>query len=500
MSKAKAPESHRNGLSWRDGRPRWVPSPASRNLGVKGRDLKHPNGEWVNDRGLAISLADSRAFIAKVIRNATRPGAAGDAARTALTALTGDLPAPTTPDEKLRRANIEDLISLARQLFGNLPPVPKVISGPTVGELVRAYFLVPIQSPEQRERGVGTIIDPATMQVSEVPWHRDAGIPHAVTLSTLKFYATQSKKLVKKYGHNGTETLTQDEAYNWYHTELVDDFALTTANAVVGTGAAIFRWGTRAKNPQGQLWTRAQPFSRLDTAKPKGRLVFWPGAIEAAFVAFCDEMGAHDVADAVIMGNYTGARQIDMVIPSIEQLSGRSWRYTPTKTARRSKGEGHLEALPGIMPQLAERIEMRMERLRQSGVTYLNPGAEPFLWNIVENKPHTSLSIGDRFIDLKKMAMRRVAWGERPELAGIENLRLQDTRDTCVTRLFVAAMMDKTDRFDRTIYERISAWTGHSLKSIETIVRFHYLTLREEGAVETAKQYEAWALAAGQAL
>ncbi|GCA49265.1 T5orf172 domain protein [Sinorhizobium sp. KGO-5] len=34
-------------LVWRDGRPRWEPSPTARSLGFKGRDLKDEEGNWL---------------------------------------------------------------------------------------------------------------------------------------------------------------------------------------------------------------------------------------------------------------------------------------------------------------------------------------------------------------------------------------------------------------------------------------------------------------------
>lgn len=42
---------------WRDGRPRWEPGPGARRLGMKGRDLKNEQGQWLS-RGLAIAAAD----------------------------------------------------------------------------------------------------------------------------------------------------------------------------------------------------------------------------------------------------------------------------------------------------------------------------------------------------------------------------------------------------------------------------------------------------------
>lgn len=45
---------------WRDGRPRFVPGPALRRIGYRGRDLKHPDGTW-------FSLEETRAFADHVV-------------------------------------------------------------------------------------------------------------------------------------------------------------------------------------------------------------------------------------------------------------------------------------------------------------------------------------------------------------------------------------------------------------------------------------------------
>lgn len=50
-------------LKWRDGRPRWEPSPARRRQGWKGRDLKGPDGSWL---GLDDAIAEATRINAEV--------------------------------------------------------------------------------------------------------------------------------------------------------------------------------------------------------------------------------------------------------------------------------------------------------------------------------------------------------------------------------------------------------------------------------------------------
>ena len=70
-----------------------------------------------------------------------------------------------------------------------------------------------------------------------------------------------------------------------------------------------------------------------------------------------------------------------------------------------------------------------------------------------------------------------------PMMDELLDLNLADTRDTCVTRLFLAGIP----------LDRIPMWSGHSQKDAEKILRKHYLMLTEEGATEMAEQYEAYA-------
>lgn len=100
------------------------------------------------------------------------------------------------------------------------------------------------------------------------------------------------------------------------------------------------------------------------------------------------------------------------------------------------------------------------------------------LYDARKGRRHTTRSIGDLFIDAKKAALKAEAVPET--FAG---KRLQDCRDTCVTRLFDADVS----------LARITAWTGHASSAAEGILREHYISLREEGAMGDAAKLQSWA-------
>lgn len=71
---ARRPNNWPRYLVWRDGRPRWVPSPKLRAAGLQGRDLKDAAGNWL-PKGAAIDAAE--AINASLDMDSLRPVRAG---------------------------------------------------------------------------------------------------------------------------------------------------------------------------------------------------------------------------------------------------------------------------------------------------------------------------------------------------------------------------------------------------------------------------------------
>lgn len=431
-----APQSHRNGLKWRNGRPRWEPSATLRRLGVRGMDLKNLDGTWIAERGRVIDLADARHGWADWFRLASKDNARGNEARAWIAQALPNLPPAVTPEGQLMRRTVADIIDLCRVLI-DAKPVTTLpdgdAGGPTVNDLVAAFFATP---------------------------------PPDLKPATLNAYSAQAKRFAQKFNNRGIRAITAGQIRSWYE-ELLDTTSTATANLAIGAVGSFYRWA---------LWqdwiTPSQiPVAKVGLKKSKGRLVYWPRKIEEAFVAWCDANNFEDVGDAVTMGCWTAARQIDMCKASLAQLAD-VWTYLPTKTEK----TGH-EAMAGILPVLRARIDRRAERAKRAGVKYLH-GAAPFLFNAETGLAHNTNSIYRRFSKATKLAIRAGITA----LSGPPALRLQDTRDTCVTRLFDAGIP----------IEKIYPWTGHSPDSAHEILREHYRVLRKEGARETARQLEAY--------
>lgn len=432
------PTNFRNGLKWRDGRPRWEPSPASRAAGLRGVDLKDLEGAWITERGTAIAICDARTLWAKMIREAASGGVVGDHSGGLLRRALDALPQAVEPAARLRRSLIQDLLDAAEALLSGQDAAAGVSlsRGPrTVERLVEAYFHA---------------VDTGEVEIAA---------------SSRQAYWSQRTRLIARFGARPVASITRGELHDWYHKELRRELSPSTANLCMGSTAAIMAYAER------KGWIAATPATRLDIKKAEGRRVFWTMAEEQAFVAWCDANGYADVADAVVMGLWTGARPVDMCRANLEDLAKDVWRYTPLKTQR--KGQ---EAMPAIMDPLRERIERRSRAAQSGAVRHL--GATPFLFDFRTERRHTVGTLRDRFKTAQAVALARE---EVP--VSFNGKRMQDTRDTCITRLWEAGVPPA----------RMWPWTGHSQKSIEEILREHYIVLREEGMAELATKLKAWA-------
>lgn len=421
-----APKNLRNGLKWRHGRPRWEPSPANRKAGIKGMDLRHPDrGAWL-DRGAAIDASDARTKWAARVREA----AAGDAkVLDALRTVLERLEAPSrTAEDALRRHFLADLIDAARALC-SAPEAP--IEAMEDPHSVRALRQAYLDDPEVVHPVLG--VDP----------------------STVAQYAKASLRLVDRFGRRRADSLTPAEMRSWY-VELVDQRSVSTANLVTSAAGAIFKWGVQHD------WLPQTPLRELGRRKAPGRRVFWTFDEEAAFVPWCDANGYEDVADAVVILLWTGARQDDLARAG-RAAFGTTWRYTPHKTHRNKR-----EAMAGVLPQ----VRARLDRPRPVANLERRAIHHP------DGTSHDSLSIGDRFREARAAA---IAGGAMPEAFALKMLK--DTRKTCVTRLFLSGQE----------LTRISTWTGHAPDEAADILREHYLVLQEDGAIAMAEQLQAWA-------
>lgn len=429
-ARTPAPLTHRNGLKWRDGRPRWEPSPASRKLGVKGKDLKDAAGDWML-RGDAIAAADKRALWAGFLREAHEGGRRGDEARSDLRRALDAMPPPTDAGDRHARQLVQDIIDAARLLLDGQDAAAGVrLTGAprTVAAMVDGYFASP---------------------------------PSHVVASTLHTYRAVKKRILAEFGNRRVDELERGEIRQWY-LKLLVELSPSTANLCVGALGAFYRWATW----QVPAWVKDSPCTKLGTISAPGRRVFWTPEEELAFVPWCDANGYEDVADGAVTCLWTGARPIDACGADLPDLAASTWRYIPVKTKKSG-----IEALPAILPQVKARVERRE---RQA----LTSTRRAFLIRPSTGDRHNTASLGARFREAKAAAL-----AERAVPLSFATKRMQDCRDTCLTRLADAGVA----------LDRLWTWTAHSPDDAKDILRDHYISLLEGGSLEMGRQLEAWA-------
>lgn len=435
-----APPSLRNGMKWREGRPRWEPSPASRRAGLGGRDLVDATGAWL-ERGAAIGAADARALWAELIRETHKDGPIGVEARANLSAALDALPAPADAGDRQRRVLVEDLIAAARERLGQAV-VLHTRGGPrTVAAMVTGYF--------------------AGVDAGEVE----------ISLATRKNYQSASKRLIAKFGELTVGEVSRGALRAWY-LKMKQEDSVFTANLCIGAAGAFFKWATWQDG-----WLVDSPCTMLGRTGAPGRRVFWMRDEELTFIPWCDANHFEDVADGVTAGLWTGARSFDLCAADLADFKD-TWRYTPHKTQKKGR-----EALPGVLEPLRLRLARRAQASAQDGVRWLN--ATPFLWDFRTRRRHTTASFSQRFREAKTAALLA---GAVPDT--LQGKHMQDTRDTCITRLYLADVK----------LDRIPSWTAHSPDDRDEILREHYLVLQDAAALEDAAKLETWARKEGLTL
>lgn len=443
--KLAAPKNLRNGLKWRDGRPRWEPSPANRKLGIGGMDLKGEDGAWL-DRGGAINAADARHLWASLIRESAREGKVGSDARADLALALEGMDTPATPEARQARRLVADLLATASKLLGGSFETVQTSGSPrSVQAMVEGY----LADPE-------VTIKPASRRQ----------------------YTVQSRKLIARFGNRKVGDVTRGMIRTWY-LEMTTGLktnpvtgaqeptpegkvSLSVAHAAIGTAASFFKWAMHKD------WINASPCSEIKMTKPEGRRVFWTVEEELSFIPWCDANGYEDIADAVIFGLWTAASPVDLCKPNVEDLAGQVWRYKREKTG--------VEAVVEIMAPLRQRIERRRRSAASAGIASIS--GTPFIFDFRSGRRHDAPTLSRRFRIAKTEA---IAAGAAP--ASLAEKRLQDMRDTCITRLYEADVP----------IDKIPSWTGHSPSEAGEILREHYIVLRNEGAADQARALEGWA-------
>lgn len=381
-------------VTWRDGRPRFVAGVRHRRLGLKGEDLRHPDGTWFS-LDQAIAWSEERAAL--------------------IARLAGARPAQ------------RKLIVAGR---GRL----------TVGQLLEAWF------SEPRFNGEAVI---------EGKKHRPP-----LAKATVRYYRNAANQLEAL--DDGRVWVASAEAVTVRTFEGVLDnieikHGLATARALRATLTGAYLWGRRAgklaHNPIGGAG------AKLPTLPPRVR--YGSIAEMRALVAAADAIGRPEIGDSIMLGLWTGQRQADRLALSDAQITGNGILF------RQGKKRGQPLLIPAA-PELAVRLKDAARRRKPWHVNYPQVVLDEFA-----RRPFAADWYRKQFQAVRKAAVAGVpgaggGWLVQP-CKSLDDFHDQDLRDTAVTWLALAGV-DKIG---------ISSVTGHSLKSIDTVLK-HYLGLHPE--------------------
>lgn len=245
-------------------------------------------------------------------------------------------------------------------------------------------------------------------------------------------------------------TAVSKRAVNRLYAELLDEGKTPRANAIMRTLQALYAFAVW----DGQLPAAANPCLRMRLEGTAGGGRIWSAAAVAAIVAASDSDGRHSVGTAVLVNAWCGQRQADVLQWQRPDVTDGTMTITQAKT-------GAKVALPvGMVPDLAARIaaEIASQRARRLESPWLILSEET-------GRPYRADNFRHVFAAVRaKAAAAASAAGDAAlaaELAGVDFMHL---RHTAVTRLAEIGVE----------LHAIAAITGHSLKSVQTIVR-HYL-------------------------
>ncbi|NUR12318.1 MAG: hypothetical protein HOQ20_10825 [Bradyrhizobium sp.] len=430
-------------VTWRDGRPRFIPPESLRKLGYKGEDLRHgKSGPWFSlDEAIAwsqrreLEIVEKRAAIAD---GETTPKKLANAA------------------ERARLAGVTTISQLVEAFLDKNPRMKGVpiIDGkkrrkPLSAATVRGY------------RGSARVLEHLE---DGAAWHEPADDVTPKVLTGIL------DKVEVKHG-------------------------LAQARALRAMISAAYGFG---RSKAGGYIVKHNPVAGLEDTLPvlEPRIRVGSIAEMVHLVAVCDALGFPDIGDSVTLGLYTAQRQADRLALEDSKITSEGILFHQRKKGGQPLLIPMVEILRDRVVAAAKRradwrlnyahvlIDERLRRpwddhrYRKAFRVLRHAAAFGTLEKVEGKNAPTPMAVQL----LGKVDVRAVmdAAGLKP-MPSLADFHDQDLRDTAVTWLALAGC---------TKWE-IASITGHSLKSIDEILK-HYFGLHPELARSGMARMEKW--------
>lgn len=431
------------GWHWRDGRPRWIPSPALRALGFKGRDLKDDKGRWLA-RGASIDAAQALVQAAAEVR----------AGRAAMAAAPDAAPA----HDRRSIGALLDAYLASREFAAIRNQIDRRSKLSRLVDVLSGYLVQPAPVPAGRRAD--------TMAAPELARLRAARAAYDAARAETRSFSID---VLEPPSFDDTPDLSraQGPLYDVYW-KLREGVGLNMAHGVMADTSAWLEWCVRRRAIR-QNWAKL-----IDRQIPPGRIRVGTWDELRALIASAEALGLPSIADAVILGVDLSWSQVDRLSLTWGQISADG----------RVKGSRQKTGRKGETPLLAGLGLPRIEAIRARQRGLYGPNVTPTHVIVCEltGKAWTTDHYRHRFAEVRDHAAKTV-----PSVA---TLRDQDLRDTAIT---IGKMAGLTD-------EQIASRSLHSLKRIRDVLDKHYVEIGQDIADAGAERLNAYLLGQGVAL
>lgn len=402
------------GWTWRDGRPRWIPSPTLRKAGWKGYDLKDGAGAWLG-RGPSVEKAE--AINAEV------------AAWRADRAVSGAFAAIAPPGAALGPGGPSggpgDPFALGTLVDAYLEDIGKTKTAGTLrdyrGKMAR---LIDALAGFAKLPARPTDSDPkAWAAYAKAKAAREAAVAELRAMPIFAFAP-----------YEGPKGMVDD--WTWAYRELKEHAGVNQAYGVFATASAFLTWVNRYKTRKvpgkGRSWAGA-----VERETPKGRLRPLTWEEVSCLIRTADRMGEFSIGDAVVMAFAIGWSEADVLELSWPRVvDGRA--HTGQRGRIKTGRVGGTPILSVGLTRL-DQIRERQDKL----------AAKPT--HVIWGEPSSKRKNGGRWAPdtfrHKFAEVRAEAAKEVPSLAGV---LFSDLRDTQFT-LMIEAGLTNEQKSSRTL-------------------------------------------------
>lgn len=442
----KKPEIKIPLVTWRDGRPRFFPSPELRkDFGMKGENLRHPDGSWFTVEE-AMTWSEAKQEELRNLRQKTKDATPAKRRRTAA-GLAKAAGLPTLAHI------VSDFVDKNPRMQGKEIRDGKKIRKPLMPETAKGY------------RETAKLIE---------------------RLEGGRFWNELAAALTPK---NMSLLLDRVEVGH----------GLSQARRARSFLSQVYKYALKGNK------VRSNPVSHMEESLPTAPARVRFGEIDEMriLVEACDTVGRPEVGDIITQGLWLGQRQADRLGLTDEQMSGLGVLFKQ----RKKHGQPLLLPVADVIEQRRTAAQKRRKdwRVNWPHVNLDERRRRPFLakhyqhifreiciaacfgiWRQEDGALACPLPKDYKISKFKLIQVLAVSVepAGRPAVAptpSLEDFRDQDLRDTAVTWLALAGC-DVTE---------IAAITGHSLKSVNEIMK-HYLGLHPDLARRAIGKLTAW--------